>query len=202
MITAARKVYSVSLLCRVLQVSRSGYYSWCLRGKSPRESEYEQLIPLVRSISRISRYLYGSRRISLHLTAMGYICGRHKAKTLMVLSGVKAKQKRKFKTTTTSNHSLPAEPNVLARNFEADAPDRAYVSDITYIRTFEGWFYLAVVLDLYSRRVVGWSFSNRMDKSLVLNALQMAYWRRKPAGGLLFHSDRGSQYCSGSFQMF
>jgi transposase InsO family protein len=133
---------------------------------------------------------------------MGHVCGRYKAKTLMALSGIKAKQKRKFKTTTMSNHSLPVEPNVLSRNFETDAPDRVYVSDITYIRTFEGWLYLAVVLDLYSRRVVGWSFSHRMDKSLVLNALQMAYWRRKPADGLLFHSDRGSQYCSGSFQMF
>ena len=118
----------------------------------------------------------------------------------MKLADVAAKQKKKFKATTDSKHNLPVAPNLLNRQFEAQEPDRVYVSDITYIWTREGWLYLAVILDLFSRQVVGWSLSNRMTKKLIMNALRMAIWRRRPAPGLIFHSDRGSQYCSNDFQ--
>jgi transposase InsO family protein len=118
----------------------------------------------------------------------------------MKLAGVSAKQKRKFKVTTDSKHNLPVAPNLLNREFEVAVPDQAYVSDITYIWTSEGWLYLAIVLDLFSRHVVGWSLNSRMSRRLIMDALQMAIWRRRPASGLLFHSDRGSQYCSADFQ--
>jgi len=118
----------------------------------------------------------------------------------MKLAGVSAKQKKKFKVTTDSKHNLPVAPNLLNREFEVATPDQVYVSDITYIWTSEGWLYLAIVLDLFSRQVVGWSLNSRMSRKLVMDALQMAIWRRRPASGLLFHSDRGSQYCSADFQ--
>lgn len=181
-------------------VSRSGYYSWCSRGKSNRQRERERLIPKVKVIHERARGSYGARRISEELTATGESCGRTKAATLMQLANISAKQKRKFKATTNSKHNLPVAPNLLKRNFAVSQPDRAYCSDITYIWTAEGWLYLAVVIDLYSRRVVGWSLSKRMKKQLVINALQMAIFRRRPEPGLIFHSDRGSQYCSHSFQ--
>lgn len=120
--------------------------------------------------------------------------------TLMRLAGVQAKQKKKFKATTNSKHNLPVSPNLLKREFTVLQPNMAWVGDITYIWTEEGWLYLAVVIDLYSRRVVGWSINKRMTKQLVMDALLMAIWRRKPAAGLIFHSDRGSQYCSHAFQ--
>ena len=118
----------------------------------------------------------------------------------MKLAGVTAKQKKKFKATTDSKHDFPVSPNLLKRQFEVQESDTVYVSDITYIWTHEGWLYLAVVLDLFSRQVVGWSLSNRMTKKLIMSALRMAIWRRRPALGLLFHSDRGSQYCSNDFK--
>lgn len=120
----------------------------------------------------------------------------------MRLAEVSAKQRRKFKVTTMSKHNLPVEPNILSRQFSTSEPDTVYASDITYIRTYEGWLYLAVIIDLFSRRIVGWSFSERIDRKLVLSALQMAIWRRRPSHGLLFHSDRGSQYCSGEFGIY
>ena len=147
-----------------------------------------------------SKGTYGTRRIAAEITAHGTPCGRFKAKTLMKLAGVAAKQKKKFKVTTDSKHNLPVAQNLLNRQFEVCEPDRVYVSDITYIWTQEGWLYLAVVIDLFSRQVVGWSLKNRMTTSLIMGALRMAIWHRQPGKGLLFHSDRGSQYCSKKFQ--
>ncbi len=183
-----------------MRVSRSGYYAWKTRGKSNQQQERERLIPKVKEIHRTSKECYGARRISEELKSQGESCGRIKAGTLMRLAGVKARQKRKFKATTDSKHDLPVAPNILNRQFKVSGPDRVYCSDITYIWTREGWLYLAVVIDLYSRQVVGWSMSNRVNKGLVISALQMAIWHRCPASGLLFHSDRGSQYCSKKFQ--
>lgn len=199
-IDTEKKVYPVSLLCQVMNVSRSGFYSWSSRDKSDREKERDRLIPKVKEIHKDVRGAYGARRISEELTAKGESCGRTKAATLMQLANVAAKQKKKFKVTTDSKHKLPVAPNVLDRNFAVSQPDTAYCSDITYIWTTEGWLYLAVVIDLYSRKVVGWSLKSRMTKDLVINALQMAIWRRGPSPGLIFHSDRGSQYCSNDFQ--
>jgi len=183
-----------------MQVSRSGFYSWEKRDKSVRDQERERLIPRVKEIHKTSRETYGSRRIAKELEATGTRCGKHKAGTLMKLAGVEAKQRKKFKATTNSKHSLPVAPNILQRQFTVSKQDLAWVGDITYIWTTEGWLYLAIVIDLYSRRVVGWSINKRMTKQLVKDALIMAIWRRKPAPGLIFHSDRGSQYCSREFQ--
>lgn len=199
-IDTAKKAYPVTLLCKVMMVSRSGYYSWCSRDISARQQEYERLIPLVKESHRQSRRTYGARRIADDLTALGEPCGRTKAGSLMKLAGVSAKQSRKFKVTTDSKHNLPVAPNLLDRQFEVKEPDSVYVSDITYIWTAEGWLYLAIILDLFSRRVVGWSLQKRMTKKLVMDALRMAIWRRRPGAGLIFHSDRGSQYCSLAFQ--
>jgi len=190
----------VTLLCKVMQVPRSGYYRWLLQGDSARSEENKKLIPLVREIHRKSRGIYGSRRMAGTLRENGVSCGRRRAGTLMQLAGVKARQKRKFKATTDSNHSLPVASNLLKRDFTASKPDEVWVSDITYIWTAEGWLYLAVVLDLFSRKVVGWSLDRRMTGKLVMNALRMSSWRQRPDSGLIFHSDRGSQYCSRDFQ--
>jgi len=183
-----------------MQVSRSGFYSWRTRSKSNRQQEQERIIPKVKEIHRQTKASYGARRISAELEALGESCGRVKAGTLMKLAGVAAKQKKKFKVTTDSAHNLPVAPNLLKRNFEVPEPDRVYCADITYIWTLEGWLYLAVVLDLFSRQVVGWSMSSRIKKKLVLDSFLMALWHRRPGSGLIFHSDRGSQYCSSAFQ--
>ena len=183
-----------------MQVSRSGYYHWRRRGPSAREKERAKLIPRVRSIRKESKATYGSRRMSEELNALGFCCGKHKAGTLMKLAGVAAKQRKKFKATTDSNHQLPVAPNLLKRMFSISTPNCIWVGDITYIWTSEEWLYLAVVIDLYSRRIVGWSMNKCISRWLVMDALTMAIWRRKPPRGLIFHSDRGSQYCSHDFQ--
>lgn len=187
-------------MCEVLDVCRSGYYAWRARGKSARQREYDLLIPVAQEAHRLSKGTYGARRIAEEIEAHGTSCGRTKAATVMKLADVAAKQKKKFKVTTDSKHNLPIAPNLLKREFEANEPDKCYVGDITYIWTHEGWLYLAVVLDLFSRQIVGWSLKSRMDRTLAMDALRMAFWRRKPAKGLIFHSDRGSQYCSSDFQ--
>ena len=183
-----------------MQVSRSGYYNWRKGVRSSRQKENEKLIPIVRAAHKESKGTYGARRIAIEVEAHGSSCGRFKAGTLMKLAGVTAKQKKKFKATTDSKHNLPVAPNLLNRQFEVKEPDQVYVSDITYIWTSEGWLYLAVILDLFSRQIVGWSLNNRMTRKLIMDALRMAIWRRRPAPGLIFHSDRGSQYCSKDFQ--
>ena len=190
----------MALICAVMQISRSGYYAWRKRGKSSRQKKNESLIPIVRAAHKKSKGTYGARRMAEEIKAHGISCGRAKAGTLMNLANVAAKQKKKFKATTDSNHNLPVAPNLLNRQFKMKEPDRVYVSDITYIWTREGWLYLAVVLDLFSRQVVGWSLGTRMSRKLIMNALLMAIWRRRPDPGLIFHSDRGSQYCSTDFQ--
>lgn len=183
-----------------MQVSRSGYYRWKRRSPSAREQERAQLIPRVRGLHHESKATYGSRRMAQELKALGFRCGKHKAGTLMKLAGVAAKQRKRFKATTDSNHRLPVAPNLLNRRFSVTTPSWVWVGDITYVWTSEGWLYLAVVIDLYSRRIVGWSMNKCISRHLVMDALTMAIWRRKPARGLIFHSDRGSQYCSHDFQ--
>jgi len=183
-----------------MRVSRSGFYSWQTSDKSLRQKEQERLIPKVKAIHRQTKASYGARRISAELEAQGESCGRAKAGSIMKLAGVVAKHRKKFKATTDSTHNLPVAPNLLARDFKVPEPDRVYCSDITYIWTTEGWLYLAIFLDLFSRQVVGWLMSNRMTKKLVIDAFLMAVWRRRPGRGLIFHSDRGSQYCSNDFQ--
>ena len=179
-----------------MQVSRSGYYRWKRRSPSAREQERAQLIPRVRGLHQESKATYGSRRMAQELKALGFRCGKHKAGTLMKLAGVAAKQRKRFKATTDSNHRLPVAPNLLNRRFSVTTPNCVWVGDITYIRTRSGWLYLAVVLDLFSRRIVGWSMAPSMPAQLVCTALGMAIASRQPLPGLVVHSDRGSQYAS------
>lgn len=183
-----------------MQVSRSGYYSWKNRDKSKRQKENESLIPVVLEAHRYSKGTYGTRRMSDEVKDHGSLCGRYRARTLMNMAGVSAKQKRKFKVTTESNHKLPVASNLLQRQFSTQEPNQVWVGDITYIWTSEGWLYLTVALDLFSRQIVGWAMSNRIDRKLVIDSLLMGTWRRNPGPGLIFHTDRGSQYCSNDFQ--
>jgi len=189
----------VSILCQVLHVSRSGFYNW-LHKKNRQRRKNGKLILLVRQLHRESDGTYGTRRMSKALQANGISCGRCRARTLMRLAGVSVKSKRRFRITTDSDHKLPVAPNLLNRQFDVSLPNRVWVGDITYIWTSKGWLYLATVMDLFSRQIVGWSLQNRMATKLVSNALVMALCRRHPSPDLIFHSDRGSQYCSSEFQ--
>lgn len=196
----AEKAYPVRVLCAVMKVSTGGYYDWKTRDIPPTARKKQELVPLVRVLHEENEEVYGRRRMSDALKEKGHNVGKAAAGTLMKMAGVKVKTKRKFKATTDSNHDLPVASNFLERDFTADVPDRVWVSDITYIWTREGWLYLAVIIDLFSRRVVGWATSKRINTALIIEALHMAYWRRKPEKGLIFHTDRGSQYCSRAFQ--
>jgi transposase InsO family protein len=154
----------------------------------------------IRAVHAESRGEYGWPRVWKELLANGIRVGKERVRKLMSLHGIKARGKRKFKATTDSNHKLPVAENLLNREFNPPAPDSVWASDITYVATDEGWLYLAVIIDLFSRQVVGWSMKPHMKRDLVIDALHMAWFRRQPAAGLIFHSDRGSQYCSADFQ--
>ncbi len=188
-------------MCKVLNLARSGYYAWFKRTVSPRTQENEILSQQIKQIHQASRSTYGSPRIHASLVATGFQVGRQRVVRLMVKLGICARPKRKFKVTTDSKHDLPIAENALDRNFTADEPDRVWVADMTYIWTNEGWLYLAVIIDLFSRRVVGWSMAEHMRTELVLTSLDAALGQRIPSQlGLVFHSDRGSQYASGDYQ--
>ena len=192
--------HAVTLMCRVLTVSRSGYYDWRHRAPSERARANAQLTADVHRVYAEHKSRAGAPRIVKQLRDEGQTVGKHRVARVMRTEGLRAKAARKYKATTNSNHSLPVAPNLLQQDFTATAPNRKWVSDITYLWTDEGWLYLAVVLDLYSRRVVGWAMSERMTASLVCDALTMALWRRKMPMGVIVHSDRGSQYCSADYQ--
>jgi putative transposase len=188
-------------MCRVLGVKRSGYYNY-QRNQANKQNDplHDEMLECVNKIVIGSDYTYGSRRVKTAMNALSYPISRRKAAALMEEAGVAVRHKKKFKVTTNSNHKLPLFDNLLKREFNVERPDTVYASDITYIWTQEGWLYLAVVIDLYSRKVVGWSMSSRMTASLVCDALKMAIWQRKPKRGLIHHSDRGSQYASNAFR--
>jgi len=188
-------------MCRLLGVKRNGYYSyWKRKGNTPPDPVRQQMLDDVKEIAVASDYSYGSRRMKAAMNALAYPISRNKARKLMKEAGVRVRCRKKFKVTTDSNHQQPLFDNVLDRQFEVSQPDQAYVGDITYLWTQEGWLYLAVVIDLFSRRIVGWSMSSRMKASLVCDALQMAIWQRRPKAGLIVHSDRGSQYASKAYR--
>ena len=192
--------YPVTVLCRVLEVTRSGYYAFELREPSARATKNVQLVAKIKSIDTKYRHRYGSPRMHRELVALGESVGLHRVARLMSENEIEARQKRRFCVTTNSGHGLPVAENVLERRFEAEVPDRFWVTDITYIPTDEGWLYLAIVLDLFSRRVVGMAMSERIDRHLILGALEDALKLRRPGSGLLHHSDRGSQYASIEYQ--
>ena len=187
-------------MCRVLSVSESGYYAWCKQKPSRRQAENEQLIEHIRPAYEQGRHVYGSPRIHAELRAQGITCGKHRVARLMQQAGLRAVQKRRRMCTTDSRHSDPVAPNLLQRDFTAPAPNRKWLTDITAVWTAEGWLYLAVVLDVYSRLVVGWAMASHREESLVEAALWMALGRRNPVEELMHHSDRGSQYTSQAYQ--
>lgn len=200
MIRQHEEKHAVALMCRVLVVSRSGYYDWRNRPPSRRAEANRQLVDDIQRVYTEHKGRAGSPRIAEQLRTEGQAVGTNRVARLMRDEALRAKAARKYKATTHSNHSLPVAPNLLEQDFTAAMPNQKWVSDITYIATDEGWLYLAVVLDLYSRLVVGWAMSERMTARLVCDALQMALWRRKRPTGVIIHSDRGSQYCSGDYQ--
>jgi putative transposase len=192
--------FHTSTMCRVLEVSRSGYYAWLKGTKSKRELGNDVLLEKIRQVHRKSRGVYGSRRVHRQLKARCEKCSRNRVARLMRVNYIRSKMARKFRATTNSKHSFPVAQNLLDRQFVVEAPNRAWVSDITYIPTEEGWLYLASVMDLYSRMIVGWSMGERVSRELAMDALKMAVRQRKPMAGLIHHSDRGSQYASNDYQ--
>jgi len=200
-ITQYKKTWPINLMCKVLGVKRNSYYSFQKRRREkPQGPRHDEMLEWVKDIAKSSDFTYGSRRMKRALNVIGYPISRSKASKLMQEAGVQVRHKKKYKVTTKSNHKLPLFDNLLARQFDVAEPDKVYASDITYIWTQEGWLYLAVVIDLYSRKVVGWSISSRMKAQLVCDALSMAIWLRQPKAGLIHHSDRGSQYASKNFR--
>lgn len=196
-----RRWYGVDAICRAMGVTRGGYWSWVRRRPGPRQQADVALLADIRRIHHGNRRVYGSPRIHHQLQREGIRCGRKRVARLMHESDIRAKQGRKFKPTTTdSKHSLPVADNILNRDFKRTRPDQAWVADMTYVRTKEGWLYLAAVMDLFSRRIVGWAMGDRMDRHLPLRALHMAVQQRHPPPGLIHHSDRGSQYASFDYQ--
>ena len=189
------------MMCRLLGVTRSGYYGHRQRKlEKPYDPYHQELLEAVKDIAKASDDTYGSRRMKKALGALSYPVSRNKARKLMKEAGVTVRYRKKYKVTTNSNHKQPVYDNVLERGFDVAQPNQAYVADITYLWTQEGWLYLAVVMDLYSRRVVGWSMGSRMKAQLVCDALRMAIWQRQPEAGLIVHTDRGSQYASKAYR--
>jgi len=199
-IEAHRDRWPVRLLCETLAVSPAGYYAWRGRPASAQQQRREALLVAIRAVHAEVKARYGSPRIHAELVARGQDCCVNTVAKIMRHHGLVAKTAPKFRCTTDSDHDLPVAENLLDRQFDADAPNEAWVADITYIPTREGWLYLAAVEDLYSRRVVGWSMADRLASRLVVDALALAVERRLPDEGLLAHSDRGSQYASDHYQ--
>jgi putative transposase len=190
----------VTRMCKALNVSTSGFYAWCSRPVSAREMANRELVKKIEAVYYDSYETYGSPRVYHELKAQDVACSENRVARLMRLRGLRAKQVRRYRATTKRNKRHPVAPNVLKRDFRADRPDHKWLTDITYIPTQEGWLYLAVILDLYHRGIVGWAMSERMTSALTISALKMAIRERRPGGGLIHHSDQGSQYTDGTYQ--
>lgn len=195
-----RGQFTVRAMCRVLEVSASGYYAWIGRESSARCRSNNALLVLIKAVHKASRKRYGSPRVHRQLKRQGVACSENRVSRLMRLHGVQALHARRFQATTDSAHKLPVAENVLDRQFGVDQVDAAWSADITYVWTQQGWLYLAVVMDLFSRRILGWSAGSTLERTLVIEALRAALHLRRPAGALLLHSDRGSQYASADYQ--
>ena len=200
LIDAEKAEFPVRTMCRLLDVSESGFFAWQGRRASQRQRDDMIYLAHIRTAFELSNRTYGSPRMHRELVDEGLPIGRRRTARLMRENGLAARQKRRFKRTTDSTHAWPVVPNLLDQDFAAEAPDQKWSADISYIWTAEGWLYLAVLIDLFSRRVVGWAVSDRLKKDLALRALRMALVTRHPPSGLIHHSDRGSQYCSIDYQ--
>jgi putative transposase len=196
-----REEYELTDLCEVIGVSLNGYRAW-KRGGTPNRKRLTdaQMLALIEAIHAELKGAYGSPRMVRELRRRGFPASKERVERLMRDNGIRARHKRRFKTTTDSKHKLPVAPNLLNRNFQPEAPNQAWSADLTYIWTDEGWLYLAIILDLFNREIVGWSIKPNMTTDIVLDALSMAWFRRRPSPGLIHHSDRGSQYASYAFQ--
>ena len=199
-IDRCRDQYPIRMMCRVLKVSKSGYYAWRTRPESARAKTDRELTRVIRRLHGESNGVYGSPKIREELKDEGYHYGRHKVARLMRIAGLSGCPKRRFRVTTKRDPSHPVANNLLAQDFATDAPNQRWAADITYLATNQGWLYLAVVMDLYSRRIVGWSMNRWINRHLVIDALRMALDARQPAGALIHHSDRGAQYTSDDFR--
>jgi len=200
-IHAHRSSFAVKKMCQVLDVSRSGYYDWRYRSESQRSRDNRALVRAIKDVHDKSDKTYGSPRITVALHYRGFSCSRPRVARLMSAEGIKAKTKKKHKVTTNANHSYPVAPNLLGQEFWTNAAHRIWMSDITYISTWEGWLYLTVILDLFSRKVVGWSMSNTLQAGdTTIPALMQAVARYQPLPGVIFHSDRGVQYACEDFR--
>ena len=190
----------VTRMCKALNVSPSGFYAWRSRPVSAREMANRELVKKIETVYYDSYETYGSPRVYHELKSQDVACSENRVARLMRLRGLRAKQVRRYKSTTKRNKRHPVAPNLLKRDFRADRPDHKWLTDITYIPTQEGWLYLAVILDLYNRGIVGWAMSERMTSALTIRALKMAIRERRPGDGLIHHSDQGSQYTDGTYQ--
>jgi len=188
--------FPIQAMCETLGVSRSGYYAWASRAESARVAADRALAAEIQTAHTASRGRYGSPRVHAELRARGRRVGRKRVARLMRGMGLAARRRRRFRRTTDSSHAFPIAPNLLARNFTAEAPDRVWLADLTYIWTAEGWLYLAAVLDLYTRRVVGWAMADHLGHELAMAALDMAIARQRPLPGLIHHADRGVQFAA------
>ena len=195
-----RGVWPVAWMCAALEVSESGYYAWVGRTPSEGEKRRGELVAAIRSIHAEVKGRYGSPRMAAELNARGHACSENTVARLMREHRIRAKAPRRLVRTTDSRHHLPVADNILDRDFDPTRPNAAWSADITYVPTADGWLYLAVVEDLFSRMIVGWSMAETMESRLVVDALEMALARRRPGAGLLAHSDRGSQYASDHYQ--
>lgn len=200
LIEEQREQFPVTRMCQMLNVSPSGYYAWRQRPVSAREMANQELVKSIEAVYNDSYGTYGSPRIYRELRAQGVVCSENRVARLMRLQGLQARQTKRYKVTTRRNKAHTAAPNLLKQDFTADRPDQKWLSDITYIPTGEGWLYLATVLDLYTRRIVGWAMSDRMTSDLTMDALKMAIGQRQPEPGLVHHSDQGSQYTDRAYQ--
>lgn len=195
-----RQAYPVKVVCRALEVSRSGFYAWSQRPASERVRTDERLAVAVRAAHEAGRQTFGTRRVHAHLASNGFKVGRDRVGRLRRELGLQCRQARCFKVTTDSEHRLPVADNLLEQRFCAEGPDRVWLTDITYIRTDQGWLYLAGIKDLYTCEIVGYAMGERMTHALTLTALNKAWEWRRPLPGLIHHSDRGSQYCAARYR--
>ena len=192
--------HTVEMMARIFTVSRSGYYAWRKRPCSDRERMDDEFLEEIFEIQESVKYRYGSPRVTAELKRRGYRIGHNRVARLMRENGLGRRLRKRFRSTTDSKHGFPVAANLLNREFAVAKPNQVWASDITFVATSEGWLYLCVVIDLYSRKVIGWALSTRLKTDLVMQALLMALMNRKPPAGMMFHSDRGSQYCSHEFR--